>query len=101
MVFYTVSLCVALILVNLQIEECVVCSDKQATVLFQPCGHMCACDNCASLMKKCVQCRGVIEKHIPFIVCCGGQGEDKKISILFPSDLITWWFREKKEAYGH
>ena len=27
-----------------QIEECVVCSDKKASVLFQPCGHMCACD---------------------------------------------------------
>lgn len=28
----------------MQIEECVVCSDKQASVLFKPCGHMCACD---------------------------------------------------------
>ena len=28
----------------LQIEECVVCSDKKASVLFQPCGHMCACE---------------------------------------------------------
>ena len=29
----------------LQIEECVVCSDKKATVLFKPCGHMCACES--------------------------------------------------------
>lgn len=29
----------------LQIEECVVCSDKKAAVLFQPCGHMCACES--------------------------------------------------------
>ena len=28
----------------LQIEECVVCSDKKASVLFMPCAHMCACD---------------------------------------------------------
>lgn len=28
-----------------QIEECVVCSDKKAAVLFQPCGHMCACES--------------------------------------------------------
>jgi len=28
----------------LQIEECVVCSDKKATMLFKPCSHMCACD---------------------------------------------------------
>lgn len=32
------------ILFYLQIEECVVCSDKKASVLFKPCGHMCACD---------------------------------------------------------
>lgn len=31
--------------VCLQIEECVVCSDKKAAVLFQPCGHMCACES--------------------------------------------------------
>lgn len=30
---------------SLQIEECVVCSDKKAAVLFQPCGHMCACES--------------------------------------------------------
>lgn len=30
---------------TLQIEECVVCSDKKAAVLFQPCGHMCACES--------------------------------------------------------
>ena len=29
---------------TLQIEECVVCSDKKASVLFMPCAHMCACD---------------------------------------------------------
>ncbi|KAI4905210.1 hypothetical protein NFI96_011039, partial [Prochilodus magdalenae] len=57
-----------------QIEECVVCSDKKAAVLFQPCGHMCACENCASLMKKCVQCRAVVERRTPFVLCCGGKG---------------------------
>ncbi|CAG2240052.1 MIB [Mytilus edulis] len=28
-----------------KIEECVVCSDKKASVLFMPCAHMCACDD--------------------------------------------------------
>uniref|UniRef100_A0A087XXV1 RING-type E3 ubiquitin transferase n=1 Tax=Poecilia formosa TaxID=48698 RepID=A0A087XXV1_POEFO len=51
-----------------KIEECVVCSDKKAAVLFQPCGH------CASLMKKCVQCRAVVERRTPFVLCCGGKG---------------------------
>nr|XP_006814876.1 PREDICTED: E3 ubiquitin-protein ligase mib1-like [Saccoglossus kowalevskii] len=59
-----------------KIEECVVCSDKKASTLFEPCGHMCACDSCAALMKKCVQCRSHIEKMSPFIVCCGGKGEN-------------------------
>ena len=56
-----------------------VCSDKQASVLFEPCGHMCACDNCAALMKKCVQCRGVIENQVPFSVCCGAQPQTSNI----------------------
>lgn len=30
--------------------------------------------DCASLMKKCVQCRNQIEESLPFIVCCGGKG---------------------------
>lgn len=34
-----------LVFVRPQIEECVVCSDKKAAVLFQPCGHMCACES--------------------------------------------------------
>ncbi|XP_015473600.1 E3 ubiquitin-protein ligase MIB1-like isoform X2 [Parus major] len=34
---------------------------------------MCACENCASLMKKCVQCRAVVERRVPFIMCCGGK----------------------------
>lgn len=47
------------------------CSDKKASVLFRPCGHMCACDGCAALMKKCVQCRSQIDRVIPYVVCCG------------------------------
>lgn len=30
--------------------------------------------DCASLMKKCVQCRNAIDESVPFIVCCGGKG---------------------------
>ena len=45
-----------------QIEECLVCSEQKASILFKPCGHMCACDNCASIMKKCIQCRQTIEE---------------------------------------
>ena len=34
---------------------------------------MCACEGCARLMKKCVQCREAISETVPFIVCCGGS----------------------------
>lgn len=33
---------------------------------------MCACEGCARLMKKCVQCREPITEAVPFSVCCGG-----------------------------
>ncbi|CAG2109573.1 unnamed protein product [Medioppia subpectinata] len=74
-----------------KIEECLVCSDKKSSILFkcnlnililkhgsivspphQPCNHLCACEGCAPLMKKCVQCRANIDQVVPFIVCCGG-----------------------------
>lgn len=58
-----------------QIEECVVCSDRKAGMLFRPCGHMCACESCAALMKKCVQCRAQIQHMVPLSVCCGGGGD--------------------------
>ena len=35
---------------------------------------MVACENCAPIMKKCVQCRTQIEQMVPFTVCLGGPG---------------------------
>lgn len=55
---------------RIRIDECLVCSDRKSAVLFEPCGHICACEVCALLMKKCVECRCKIEKHVPFIQCC-------------------------------
>uniref|UniRef100_G3U2F5 MIB E3 ubiquitin protein ligase 1 n=1 Tax=Loxodonta africana TaxID=9785 RepID=G3U2F5_LOXAF len=56
--------------------HCVRCMDKKAGIYKDPCGHMCACENCASLMKKCVQCRAVVERRVPFIMCCGGKSAE-------------------------
>lgn len=58
----------------LQIEECLVCSDKKSSVLFKPCGHMCACESCSQIMKKCVLCRAQIERMVPMSICSGGLG---------------------------
>uniref|UniRef100_A0A673K4S7 E3 ubiquitin-protein ligase MIB1 n=1 Tax=Sinocyclocheilus rhinocerous TaxID=307959 RepID=A0A673K4S7_9TELE len=57
---------------NETLEECMVCSDMKRDTLFGPCGHIAT--YCASLMKKCVQCRAVVEHRTPFVLCCGGKG---------------------------
>lgn len=43
--------------------------------------------DCASLMKKCVQCRAVVERRVPFIMCCGGKGTEDT------SDDICEWLQ--------
>uniref|UniRef100_H2YAP2 RING-type E3 ubiquitin transferase n=1 Tax=Ciona savignyi TaxID=51511 RepID=H2YAP2_CIOSA len=50
-------------------EECCVCSDKRSSVVFKPCGHICACQGCSNLMKKCLRCREPIESRHPFAEC--------------------------------
>ncbi|KAJ8961590.1 hypothetical protein NQ314_005934 [Rhamnusium bicolor] len=62
------------VITRIKIEECLVCSDKKSSVLFKPCGHMCACESCALIMKKCVMCRAQIELMVPMTVCSGGLG---------------------------
>ena len=62
-----------------QIEDCLVCSETPASVLFKPCNHMVACENCAPIMKKCVECRTAITESIPLNICCGAKkGEEFK-----------------------
>lgn len=40
---------------------------------------MVACENCSSLMKKCVLCRTQIEEIMPYSLCCGGEGSIEKV----------------------
>lgn len=77
-----------------KIDECLVCSDKRASVFFKPCGHMVACENCSTIMKKCVQCRTQIEEMVPMTVCCGGQGTISKVNKSYFYRL--WLFQEEK-----
>jgi hypothetical protein len=37
--------------------ECVVCLEAKAIMAAVPCGHKCACQECAKLLKKCPLCR--------------------------------------------
>ena len=50
-----------------ELEEqrvCKVCLDKEANVVFVPCGHLCTCMDCAGSLTKCPICRARIEKAI-------------------------------------
>jgi len=48
-------------------SECVICMDQTKDVVFAPCGHYCACKECAQIMQSntitravCPMCRSVI-----------------------------------------
>ncbi|XP_053398376.1 baculoviral IAP repeat-containing protein 7-A-like isoform X2 [Mercenaria mercenaria] len=43
---------------------CKVCLENDACVLFQPCGHMAVCVECAGRIDTCAICRAVIEEKI-------------------------------------
>ena len=42
-------------------------------MLTKPCGHMCVCEVCSVFVKKCVQCRCVVEKQASFLECCSSE----------------------------
>ncbi|XP_042895609.1 E3 ubiquitin-protein ligase MIB2 [Parasteatoda tepidariorum] len=42
--------------------ECIICSDAPGVVIFEPCKHQVACEECCIKMKKCVLCKAAISK---------------------------------------
>ena len=46
------------------LADCVVCWDNAASVVLQPCGHMCACSGCAGMFaethRSCPMCRSEV-----------------------------------------
>jgi E3 ubiquitin-protein ligase mind-bomb len=45
--------------------ECVICSEVAGdNLVFEPCGHRIACEECSSRMKKCIKCGTVIAKRV-------------------------------------
>ena len=48
--------------------DCIVCMDKDKSVVFAPCGHYCCCGDCATKVKnsqgKCVLCRKQIAQIV-------------------------------------
>ncbi|XP_053391129.1 inhibitor of apoptosis protein-like [Mercenaria mercenaria] len=43
---------------------CKICLDKNACVVFLPCGHMVSCVECAHALRKCAVCRSVIQGSV-------------------------------------
>lgn len=64
-----------------------VCSDKKSSVLFKPCGHMCVCESCSQIMKKCVLCRQQIELMVSMTVCSGGLGTISEVKADSEEDI--------------
>ena len=52
--------------------------------------------DCASLMKKCVQCRAVVERRVPFIMCCGGKSAEDATD-----DICKWVFLLCRDFHRH
>jgi len=53
-------------------RECVVCYDKEPTMVQSPwskvmipCGHVCACDDCAEFLRHCPMCRAPVYPRVP------------------------------------
>ncbi|XP_052695441.1 uncharacterized protein LOC128173813 isoform X1 [Crassostrea angulata] len=50
---------------NQQLQEekqCKICLDSEMDTLFEPCGHLCTCRSCASMLRVCPICRKHIKK---------------------------------------
>lgn len=45
-------------------RTCKVCMDKDVSVVFVPCGHLVACEECALNLRLCPICRAVIRSSV-------------------------------------
>lgn len=48
-----------------------VCMDARVQCVFLPCGHACACRECARRMRRCPVCRVVVERRQKLFVVYG------------------------------
>ncbi|KAJ8967570.1 hypothetical protein NQ317_001782 [Molorchus minor] len=45
-------------------SECVICLEMVCQIIFVPCGHLCSCSHCSTLVSECPLCRSCIERKI-------------------------------------
>ena len=43
---------------------CRICYDREANIVFVPCGHLATCGNCASAFRDCPVCRAPIQHAV-------------------------------------
>ena len=46
---------------NFDETSCVICLDVPSNICFEPCKHVCCCQDCAALLQKCCLCRQSID----------------------------------------
>lgn len=63
------------------LEECLVCSEQKRETLFQPCGHVACCLNCAPRVKRCLICREPVLSNTKIDECL--VCSYKRASVLF------------------
>uniref|UniRef100_T1JDF9 RING-type E3 ubiquitin transferase n=1 Tax=Strigamia maritima TaxID=126957 RepID=T1JDF9_STRMM len=45
-------------------QECYICSEVPANIIFEPCGHQVTCEDCCVRMKKCISCQSTILQKV-------------------------------------
>ncbi|CAF4249009.1 unnamed protein product [Adineta steineri] len=53
--------------------------------MYKPCGHLIACDECSSLMKKCLICRVPIDSIVSFQELCS----ENNTNVPVKSEIVT------------
>lgn len=48
---------------DLNVEECLLCSEQKRDTVFKPCGHVISCEACGSRIKKCLMCRETVSSR--------------------------------------
>jgi hypothetical protein len=48
---------------EINVDECLLCSEKKRDTVFKPCGHVVACEACGARIKKCLICRETVSSR--------------------------------------
>ena len=44
--------------------NCLICTERQTTIVFNPCGHFAICEKCCKFITRCPICRSHIDKYM-------------------------------------